>query len=106
MVRLFCAAHALGSCYRRARVKAGARSPQPTSSALGWTGAARPLDRCAGRNVPTHLHPEQDRRGHPGAHLPGTFMVKVVVVVCVWEGLNHLSDLERSNLSFKNGVCK
>lgn len=51
--------------------EAGARSPEPATSPLGWTGAASPLDRCPGRNVPTHLHTEQDWRGHPGAHLSG-----------------------------------
>lgn len=51
--------------------KAGARSPEPATPPLGWTGAASPLDRCPGRNVPTHLHPEQDWRGHTGAHLSG-----------------------------------
>lgn len=52
-------------------VKAGARSQEPAVPPLGWTRAASPLDRCPGRNVPTHLHTEQDWRGHPSAHLPG-----------------------------------
>lgn len=51
--------------------EAGARSPEPAIPPLGWTGAASPLDRCPGRNVPTHLHTEQDWRGHPSAHLSG-----------------------------------
>lgn len=53
------------------RSEAGARSPEPAAPPLGWTGAASPLDRCPGRNVPTHLHTEQNWRGHPGAYLPG-----------------------------------
>ena len=51
--------------------EAGARSPEPATPPLGWTGAASPLDRCPGRNVPTHLYPEQDWRGHPSAHISG-----------------------------------
>lgn len=72
-----CGAHSPGGGRRRLVTfssvwrEAGARSPEPAIPALGWTGAASPLDRCPGRNVPTHLHPEQDRRGHPGAHLSG-----------------------------------
>lgn len=49
----------------------GARSPEPAAPPLGWTGAASPLDRCPGRNVPAHLHTKQDWRGHPSAHLSG-----------------------------------
>lgn len=55
----------------RARGEAGARRPEPATPALGWSGAARRLDGRPGRDVPPHLHSEQDRGGHPGAHLPG-----------------------------------